>query len=180
MTKDITIALTFMSQWWDKHFYSIYEKPVAATDDEFERVCLRRQRFLFEGFGEFGIGEEHPLSDGRFVNVIMKWCVDFIPYLLGVKLKCMDEGFWLAETMTEDEIAGLKPVDISSLPFSEWIFKRKDALEKRYGRAEIGQLVEGSVNAAFRIRGDELYSDLLANKGLARGLLDVQVLCRGV
>lgn len=173
MSRDININLTFMSRWWNKHFYSIFAKPLVASDDEFERVSLQRQRFLFERFGEFGIGEEHPVSDGKYVNVIMKWCVDFIPYLLGVKLKCLNEGFWSAEALSEEEIIKLKPVDISTHPFSEWILQRKETLVKRYGKAENGQLVEGSINAASRIRGDELYYDLIANKELATHLLDV-------
>jgi hypothetical protein len=71
MKRDIPVTVTFMAKWWDKHFYSEYAKPVAATDEEFERVCLQRKRFLFDHFGEFGIGEEHPVRDGKQVNVIM-------------------------------------------------------------------------------------------------------------
>ena len=162
-----------MARWWDKYFYSKYEKPAFASDGEFERVYLQRKRFLFENFGEFGIGEEQPVKDGKFVNVIMKWCVDFIPYLLGVKLTCLEEGFWLADPLTEDEIKKLKPVDIAKQPFSEWILGRKNTLEKRYGKAEIGQLVEGSVNAAYRVRGELFYYDLIMNKSLAKHLLYV-------
>jgi len=173
MQRDIPITLTFMSRWWEQHFYSSFERPAAASDDELERVSLQRQRFLFEHFGDFGIGEEHPVNDGKHVNVIMKWCVDFIPYLLGVKLRCQEEGFWSAEPLTHEEIRELKPVDIASLPFVEWILKRKETLIKRYGKAETGQLVEGSINAALRIRGNELYCDLMTEKGFVRDLLDV-------
>lgn len=165
--------VTFLYDWWDKNFYPGHKRPEAANDGEFERVYLERKRFLFEKFGEFGIGEEKPVSDGNYVNLIMRWCVDFIPYLLGVKLKSAEEGFWRPQTLTEEEILKLKPVDIASLPYGEWILKRKEALVKRYGRAEIGQGIEGSVNAAFRIRGEELYYDMLRNKELVRNLLNV-------
>ncbi|MBI4026441.1 MAG: hypothetical protein HY360_15760, partial [Verrucomicrobia bacterium] len=104
----VPCSITLLSKWWDQHFYSKYAKPAVASDEELERVYLQRKRFLFEHFGEFGIGEEHPARDGKFVNVIMKWCLDFIPYLLGVKLTCLDEGFWYAFTGTETSKKGRK------------------------------------------------------------------------
>jgi uroporphyrinogen-III decarboxylase len=173
MRKDLHIALSFISGWWSEHFYRTHRRPVVPSDDELERVCLERRRFLFEQFGRFGIGEENPAQDGRFVNVVTKWCVDFIPYLLGVKLRCQDEGFWHAEPLEEEQIKKLGPVDLAHHPFAEWMLRRKDLLTRRYGRAEIGQTLEGSVNAACRIRGQEFYYDLASNRDLARRLLGV-------
>lgn len=173
MPKRIPINVNFLYDWWDKNFYVRHKRPEVVNDSEFERVYLERKRFLFEKFGEFGIGEEKPVSDGNYVNLIRRWCVDFIPYILGAKLKSAAEGFWHPQTLTEEEIIKLRPVDIASLPYGEWILKRKEALVRRYGRAENGQIIEGSVNAAFRIRGEELYYDMLCNKELVRNLLDV-------
>ncbi|MBI4028387.1 MAG: hypothetical protein HY360_25605, partial [Verrucomicrobia bacterium] len=82
-------------------------------------------------------------------------------------------GFWNAEPLTVGEVKKLKPVDIASLPFSEWILQRMESLKKKYGKAEIGQLVEGSVNAASRIRGAEFFYDLAADKEMSRRLLEV-------
>ena len=169
----MNFTISFMARWWETYFYSKYEKPLFASDDEFERVYFQRKRFLFENFGDFDIGEEYPVKDGKYVNVIMKWCVDFIPFLLGVRLTCIEEGFWLPDPLSEDEIKRLKPVDIATQPFSRWILNRKKILEKRYGKAEMGQLVEGSVNAAYRIRGELFYYDLVMNKDLAKHLLEV-------
>ena len=171
--KDIIITISFMARWWEKHFYSKHQKPVVASDEEFERVHLQRLRFLFENFGEFGIGEEHPEKDGTYVNSIMKWCLDWIPFLLGVKLTCIEEGFWHPEPLTEDEIKELKPVDLADEPFGQWILARKETLEKRYGKAEFGQLIEGSINSAYRIRGEEIYTDLAVNKDMVKHLLEV-------
>ncbi|NJD04387.1 MAG: hypothetical protein FIA99_17735 [Ruminiclostridium sp.] len=175
MKKDLNIVLTCTTGWWNKYFYEEgkHREPCEASDDELERVYLERKRFLFEKFGEYGVGEEIPVRDNKITNVIMKWCVDFIPYILGVRLKCIEEGFWQAYPLAEDEIRSLKPVDIASTPFSEWMLRRKEILNKRYGSAVIGQNVEGSVNAAYRIRGEEFYFDLLMKKDLARHLLEV-------
>lgn len=173
MTSPMTLNISFLYDWWEQYFFAGHLKPEAATDSEFERVYLERKRFLFEHFGEFGLGEEHPVADGQYVSIIRRWCVDLIPYLLGVKLQSVAEGFWQPQPMTEAEIMALEPADITTLPYGEWILKRKDILVKRYGRAEIGPSVEGSVNAAFRIRGEELYYDMVANKPLVHHLLDV-------
>lgn len=167
------IMLYYMYEWWDKYFYSKYKKPCEASDDELDRVYLQRKRFLFENFGELGFGEEYPVMDGKHVNMFVKWGMDVIPYILGAKLQCQDAGGYYVHKMNEEELRRLKPVDIANTPFAEWIIKRKDLLVKRYGNAEFGMILEASVNAASRIRGEEFYLDLYINKEFAKHIHDV-------
>ena len=173
MDKKINVTLSMISKWWNENYYRDHYKPALPLDEELERVYLERKRFLFENFGEFSIGEENPLRDGKYVNGIMKWCVDFIPFMLGVPMTCIEEGFWQAEPLGKEELASLKPVDIASLPFAEWLVRRRDMLRKKYGSAEITQLVEGSVNVACRMRGEEFYCDLILDRDFAQTLLHV-------
>jgi hypothetical protein len=169
----IPITLSFINKWWSGNYYSSHERPVTPSDDELAKLYLARKRFFFDHFGEFGVGEQEPVPDGRYVCSIMKWCVDFIPYLLGVRLRCIEAGFWQSDPLTRSEIVKLKPVKLVDLPFAEWLVKRKRELIGKYGRAEMGQLIEGSVNAAYRIRGEEFFCDLAADKSFAAQLLDV-------
>jgi hypothetical protein len=173
MTERIAITFSFLHAWWAVHYHSSSPMPELASDEALERICLGRQRFLFEKFGEYGLGEAFPRPENQPLNVIMKWCVDFIPYLLGIELTCIEAGFWQARPISAQEAKKLKPADISGLPFAEWIYARKQKLIERYGSAKIGQLVEGSVNAACRIRGEDFYCDLLLDRGLAEHLLSV-------
>lgn len=173
MDKKIAVTLSMISKWWKKNYYQDHYKPAVPSDEELERVYLERKRFLFEHFGAFGIGEENPVRDGKFVSGIMKWCVDFIPYVLGVPMTCIEEGFWQSEPLAKEELKALKPVDIAGLPFAEWLVRRRDMLRRKYGQAEIAQLVEGSVNVACRMRGEEFYCDLILDKGFAKHLLHV-------
>lgn len=173
MKTDFNISVTFSYNWFEKYFFSQYVKPIEPSDDELERLYLQRKEFLFKSFGSLGIGEEKPVMDGKYINRIHKWCVDFIPFLFGVKLQCIDAGFYHAYPLSEEEISKLKPIDIANYPFSEWILKRKETLVKRYGNVELAQILEGSLNVAYRIRGQEIYTDLMINKDMVKHLLSV-------
>ena len=173
MTRSFSVHISFMPDWFEAHFSGQHRRPAAASDDELERLYLKRKRFLHDSFREFGIGEETPVRDGKHVNRISKFCCDFIPYLLGVKLECMDAGFHYPHPLTEQEIGALKPVDIAKCPLAEWILRRKEKLLGRYGSVEMGLYLEGSLNAAYRTRGETIYTDLYWNRGLVQHLFGV-------
>lgn len=63
MPGNIKISVYFMWEWWERHFHSICQRPDKAGDDELVNIYLLRKRFLFEKFGQFGIGEETPVSE---------------------------------------------------------------------------------------------------------------------
>ena len=167
------ITISLLSQWWDRHFYSVYEKPDRVSDDELERVYLQRMKFLYSHYAEFGLGEEDPKPDPAWLGIIMKWCVDFIPFLLGTPMYCIPTGYWQAMPQKKEEIKKLEPVDIRNTSMGEWVLRRKKTLENKYGSAQIAQLVEGSVNAAVRIQGEEFYCELIQDPPFVRNLLDV-------
>ena len=171
--REVRISIYFMWEWWEKYFHCMFKRPEKACDDSLEWMYLMRKKFLFENFGEFGVGEERPVMDGRYVNMVLKWGMDFIPYVLGAKLTCQDVGGYAAEKMDIETIKALKPVNVADSPAGEWIIKRKEELIKRYGSADQGMDLEGPTNIAVRIRGEDFYIDLIEDKGLARHILDV-------
>lgn len=173
MASDLPVHLSFLPGWYDAHFFTTHERPPAATDEAQERLYLQRKRFLHDHFAEFGIGEADPVADGKWVNRISKFCCDFIPYLLGVRLKCMDVGFYHPQPLSEQQIRDLKPVDLATSPLGRWILERKATLSERYGSAAQGLYLEGSLNAAARVRGEEIYADLYLNQDLVHHLFDV-------
>ena len=163
----------FTNEWWNQYFFSEHDPPNAKSADELDRIYLQRKRFLYESFGMFGQGEEHPLPDGKYVNMFVKWGMDVIPYILGCKLSAKEAGGYHVSPLSRDEISGLKPVDVAGTVFAEWLIKRKEFLERRYGSADIVLLLETSLNAASRMRGEEFYIDLGLDKPFAKHLLDV-------
>ena len=170
---NIPVNVGFLPDWFERHFFDRYARPAEASDEEMARLYLERKRFLYDHFGEFGIGEEKPIMDGKHINRIGQYCCDFVPYLLGVELECIDAGFYHPHPLTEQEIKRLKPVDLGNCSLGEWILRRKEKLLKLYGSAEMGLYVEGSMNAAFRIRGQDIYADLLLNPEFVRDLFNV-------
>lgn len=173
MVEDIVISVYFMWEWWMKYFHNNNPRPERRSDNELALMYLNRKKFLFESFGSFGIGEEHPFQDGKYVNRVCRWGMDFIPYVLGAELVCQDIGGYFCRKMELDDIRKLKSVNVEESIAWQWIIKRKSEIEKLYGKAENGMFIEGSTNLAVRIRGEEFYIDLLEDKGLATHLLDV-------
>ena len=172
MSKNIHISVYFMWEWWEKYYHTQNPRPETANDDALDCLYLGRKKFLFEHFGEFGLGEEHPVMDGIYVNRVLKWGMDFIPLVLGAEISCQDAGGYYARKMDMEMIKNLKPVDVADTFAGEWIIQRKEHLQKRYGSAESAMQLEGPTNIAVRIRGEEFYMDLLEDEGLAEHILE--------
>ena len=173
MVKDIGISIYFMWEWWEKHFHNLYPRPQIVCDEELDRLYMGRKKFLYDNFSEFGIGEEIPIMDGKYVNMVLKWGMDFIPFILGAEINCQDAGGYYAQKMNIETIKSLKPIKVADTLAGEWIIRRKEHLQKRYGSAESAMQLEGPTNISVRIRGEEFYMDLMEDEGLARHVLDV-------
>lgn len=75
--------------------------------------------------------------------------------------------------LSEDAIQALRVPDLSSVPVMVQIFDQMDTIEREFGRIEGYLNWQGVLNNAFRIRGPEIFSDLMMNPGLASHLFDV-------
>ena len=173
MAAEVPVSVSFLPDWFERHYFDRQPRPETASDGELARLYLARKRFQFEEFGEFDLGEAQPVMDGKQVNRIGQYCCDLVPYLLGVELQCIDAGFYYPQPLSAAAIAKLKPVDLAGLPLGEWIARRRDRLVGLYGSAEMGLYLEGSLNGAARIRGEDVYADLLLNRELVRHLFEV-------
>ena len=173
MSRDVIISIYFMWEWWNRYFHNSCPRPGKAGDGELVDMYLKRKRFLYEKFGGFGIGEANPGMDGRYVNMVIKWGMDFIPFVLGAELTCQDAGGYAVRKMNIETLKKLKPVDVADSPAGEWVVNRKAELLKLYGTVDQAMDLEGATNLAVRIRGEEFYMDLIEDKSLARHILEV-------
>lgn len=171
--QSVNVSVYFMWEWWEKYFHCRSPRPLEPNDDALDGLYLLRKRFLFEQFGQFGIGEEHPEMDGNYVNMVTKYGMDLIPYLFGAQLKCQDTGGWMSRPFPKDRLMAMKPVDIADHPFGEWVLKEREKKIKRYGSAEQFLDYEGPTNIAVRMRGEAFYIDLIDDLEFARHQLDV-------
>lgn len=171
--QSFNVSVYFMWEWWEKHFHSKFPRPSEPGDEALDGIYLKRKRFLFEKFGRFGIGEERPHMDGRYVNIVTKYGMDLIPYLFGAELRCQETGGWMSRPFSRDKLKAMKPVDIAQHPFGEWVLREREKKTRRYGSVEQFLDYEGPTNIAVRMRGEEFYIDLVIDREFAEYQLEL-------
>jgi len=167
----LPVSVSFQWQWWEEYYQRALGRPAAITPDWLDETYLGRQRFLYEEFGQFGIGQAVPSLDGAYLGCVMPYWFFIIPILLGVKVRPRDIGGYLWRTLTEDQLRRLKPIDIAQTPLAELILREREAKLARYGA--VSQLLDlgSATNNAFVLRGPEFYADLAADVPFARHYL---------
>ena len=50
------VSLYWVAEWWDRHYHSANARPMVSSQSALEAMYLGRLRFLFDEFGQFGIG----------------------------------------------------------------------------------------------------------------------------
>ena len=129
--KQIPVSIYFVPEWWDRHYHCNVPRPAQKSTAELESMYLGRQRFLFESFGEFKLGSEHPdLSAGQIATVI-RFGYDLVPVLLGTEFELLDAWELHPRYRTLEEMRGANPVDISNHPAGEWIIQEKERICKK-------------------------------------------------
>jgi len=173
--RELTVSICFVKEWWDRYFHTHFPRPERISDDALDDMYLSRKRFLFEEFGAFGIGEEHPVMDGRYVSLVLKYGMDLIPYLLGAKLACKDAGGYQPTEFSYEQLRKMEPVDIASHPFAKWILEEKDRKIARYGMAGGFLDYESPINIASRLRGMDFFLDLAEDPAFTQHILNLSL-----
>jgi hypothetical protein len=75
--------------------------------------------------------------------------------------------------LSEEAIMALTVPDLPNAPVIAQILEQMDVIEREFGRIEGYLNWQGVLNNAFRIRGPEIFTDLMANPELARHIFDI-------
>jgi len=169
----LPVSLYFMPEWWDVHFHALIPRPDAPSRPALEAMYLDRQRFLFEQLGAWGCGQEDPeLGPGQIATVI-RYGFDLVPALLGTRLDFTEAWGFYPRFRGLDEVRSLQAVDVAQHAEGEWLIQEAASLRARYGGC-LHCLDLGSVtNNAFRILGESLYAELIANPTSVTALFEV-------
>lgn len=153
-------------QWWDKHFQKSRGRPISIDLDWLDQTFLERQKFLYDTFGQFGIGQVSPQLDRQYLSTVMPYWYFLVPVLLGTKLSLREIGGYGWQNMELEKVKRIEPVDIRKTPLADSILRQRDFMIDRYGTVAQMLDVESVTNNAFVLRGTEFYSDLLVEKDL--------------
>jgi len=75
--------------------------------------------------------------------------------------------------LSEEQIAALDIPDLPQAPAFAQLVQQMDIIEREYGCIEGYVNWQGILNNAYRIRGQEIFSDLVLNPGLAHHLFEI-------
>jgi hypothetical protein len=171
--KRIPVSIYFMPEWWDRHYHGTAPRPGSASQGALESLYLGRQRFLFEQFGGFGLGQERPRLGGGQIATVIRYGFDLVPVLLGTAVELKDAWGFYPQARPLDELRRLSPVDISRHPEADRIRREKERLESLYGTCSHCVDIGSVCNNAFRIAGEDVYAGLAGDPGAVRGLFEV-------
>lgn len=171
--KEMPVSLYWIAEWWDRHYHLSKPRPAIPSQSALEEIYLGRLRFLFEQFGDFGMGEEKPtLGPGQIATVI-RYGYDLVPALLGTQLDFGQEWGFFPRSRRIDEVRNLQPVDVRNHPEGDWLVQRKQQLVQLYGGASHCVDIGSVMNIAFRILGQDIYADLLDHPTEVQTLFEV-------
>jgi len=170
--RPLPVSLYFMPEWWGRHYHTRFPRASQPSQTALESMYLGRLRFLYEQFGNWGIGKENPALGGGQIATVLRHGYDTVPVLLGTTLDFGNAWGFFPRFRNIEELRNLAPVDIRNHPEGQWIIDEKRRLDSLYGRSTHCLDLGGVVNHAFRIVGENIYADMLDCPGAVRDLFE--------
>lgn len=169
----LPVSLYFTPEWWDARYHTQAPRPDRPSAAALETLYLGRQRFLFETFGAWGLGAAQPAPGPGQLATVIRYGFDLVPVLLGARLDVADAWGFFPRGRTLAELRGLQPVDVAETPEGEWLAAEQARLVQRYGGCAHGVDIGSVTNNAFRLLGQEVYTEALADPAGLSALFEV-------
>lgn len=164
--------VTFHPAWWsqacDADFSQSFftDQQVRITQD------VRMRHTLFERFGELGLGEQTP-EPRPIVGSDLIACGYLFSQLAGCEVKFSPSGppEVLCAHIDEKQIRALETVDVYDSPLWESYLRQISGLINDFGYIQQAINLQGVLNLALDLRGQQFFLDLYLDPDLARSLL---------
>ena len=172
-TRDNIVVVTgFMPSWWSHEYGLTFSREFHVNADVHKRTLAQIESILQERFGDlphFFCGDRYAESyptERRYGDAL-------IPALFGADVSFDDaSGHPYAHFLhiTDEEAADLTVPDVASHPvFTSIVNERENVAIPTTG--ELG--FEGVVNIAYRLRGQEMFVDLVEKRSLIHHVFSV-------
>ena len=102
--KPLPISLYCVWQWWEKHYQAAQGRPDRINLDWLDETYLRRQRRLYDWFGDLGIGNPSPTLETGFVSMLLPYHTMIVPVILGMPATIQQIGGWQNHPLGADRI----------------------------------------------------------------------------
>ncbi|HML46067.1 MAG TPA: hypothetical protein PKE04_04880 [Clostridia bacterium] len=168
----IAYDLTFHPSWWHKHAGIDFDRPF--FDDEAYRIeaDVRMRRFLYDGFGAFGLGEKNP-RPRPILGTDLLACGYLYSEMLGCAIRyAADASPEVICANLDDEAAlALTAPPLDASPVWRRMQAQIDRMTARYDHYEPQLNLMGVQNIALDLRGSRLFMDYYENEAVAERLL---------
>jgi len=127
----VSIYLTW--EWWEKHYQQAHGRPERVDMDWLDATYLGRQRFLYEQWGRYGLGQAAPELDLGFVSKVIVYNCIAVPAVLGMEPMPKEVGGYRGEPLSEERLRALRPVAMDDTPYGQRVIRERETRLARYG-----------------------------------------------
>lgn len=167
----LRIELGFTPRWY-RQFLNIDFGEVWHTDPAYRQdAIIKMKEILKQHFPEIASNEIPELRDDILTGVFGACAISAI---YGVPIIYFPDNWPNCghKYLTDEKIENLEPPDLDDNPFFKSLLRQLDWIEKKKGIIAGYVNLQGVLNNAIRLRGEQLMLDMLESPRLAKHLLE--------
>lgn len=167
----LRVGISFTVNWFEKRTGADYSERY-HTDPEYRYENLKRMKsHVLKSFPGVAYYNEHGESEYATLSSAFGTCLVAMVY--GLK-PIYYKNNWPAispdEHLSLEEIRNLKPFNLENNPIVAQIFEQMDIIQKNWRFIDGYLNYQGVLNNAFKIRGSDIFMDMLDDPGLVHSL----------
>lgn len=169
----LRIEFGFTPQWYRKALGIDFSERWHLDPFYRRETIIAMRQELNRRFPSLGLGGERPEDMPGSIDAVHGGV--WMARVFGLEVQYF-EGNWPAAHnvfMSAEQVAALDMPDLLNVPVFAQVMEQIDQLQKAFGKVTGYLNWQGIINNAFRLRGPEVFSDLLADPALARHLFEV-------
>lgn len=170
---EMRVEFGFTPQWYHE-YCGIDFGESWHLNPRYRRECtVKMCHELNRQFPELRLGGDNP--DARAASLDGVHDATLVALLFGVPVEYYSQNWPAAKHkhLSDNDIRVLEPPDLDASPVFTQLMEQIDFIEKDWGHVPGYLNWQGVLNNAFRLRGQEIYADLLLNGPLMQRLFEV-------
>lgn len=170
-------VLSFTANWFAQRVSIDYSEPYHIDPVYRFESLLKMKNYIRETFPQIQYFREHD-ADGyeqECATISGVYGVCLVAMVYGLKpiyFKNNWPGITPDNHLSVEEIKKLKPFDLSNNPVADQLFKQMDLINKKWGKIDGYLNYQGVLNNAFKIRGTDIFMDMIDDPGLVHHLFE--------
>lgn len=170
---DLRIEYGFTPKWYRERCRIDFSEPWHLDPLYRRETVVAMRRELNRSFPVLQLGGPNPEETPATLDGVHGALT--IAMLFGVEVDYYPDNWPAARHtyLSDAEAAALNVPELTSCPVFTQLLQQADSIERAYGRVAGYINWQGVLNNAFRLRGDQIFLDLMMDPELARHVLDV-------